>query len=386
VAIGSLEERGLLRIEGMTAEYGHRRDLLPLISILLLLSILLVGGCADFLRGTPQAAFTCSHSSCYPYQRVEFDASGCLSEKDEIIEYSWNFGGGASASGIKTQHTFTNPGDYAVCLTITTEHGQEASVTHTVHVAAGLVVPAVYPTIQAAIDAAKDGQAVIVLPGTYNENLRFRGKNIRVQSSDPDDAGTVSATIIKGKEYGRPTVNFGEGSRSTLAGFTILACPLPPDWTFCSVCTGLIYIREASPIIRANRIINSPYAGIAIYESRAHIEGNVISNNTGIIPGGGIYIDSLLVAPIIEGNTFENNTAPSGGAIFITASTSNLSPACAAETSVRENVFRNNVATKYGGGAIFVEYTGNLKLDDPDSNTYSGNDPDGIFYTVPPSG
>jgi len=43
------------------------------------------------------------------------------------------------------------------------------------------------------------------------------------------------------------------------------------------------------------------------------------------------------------------------------------------------------VATKYGGGAFFVEYTGNLKLDTPDSNTYSGNDPDDIFYTVPPS-
>ena len=308
-----------------------------------------------------------------------------MSEKDEIVEYSWTFGDGSSGAGCEVQHTFTVPGDHPVCLTITTEHGQEASVTHTVHVAAALVVPAVYPTIQAAIDAAKNGDVIVVLPGTYNENLRFRAKNITVQSGDPDDADTVSATIIKGKEYGRPTVNFGEGSRSTLAGFTILGLPLPTDWTFCSACTGLIYIREASPTIRANRIINSPNTGIAIYESRAHIEGNIISNNTGIIPGGGIYIDSLLIAPIIVGNTFENNTAPSGGAIFITASTSNPSPACAAETIVRNNVFRNNVATKYSGGAIFVEYTGNLKLDDPDSNTYSGNDPDDIFYVVPPS-
>jgi predicted outer membrane repeat protein len=354
-------------------------------SFLLLSSILLLGGCTDFLWGTPQALFTCSHSSCYPYQQVEFDASGCLSEKDEIIEYSWNFSDGASASGTKVQHTFTTPGDYPVCLTITTEHGQEASVTHTVHVAEALLVPAAYKTIQAAIDAAKDGEVIIVLPGTYNENLRFRGENITVQSSDPDDVGTVSATIIRGKEYGRPTVNFGEDSRSTLAGFTVLAGPLPPNGTFCSACTGSIYIREASPIIRANRIINSPNTGIAIYESRAHIKGNVISNNTGIIPGGGIYIDSLLIAPIIVGNTFENNTAPSGGAIFITATTLNLSPACAAETIVRENVFRNNVAMKYSGGAIFVEYTGNLKFDTPDSNTYSGNDPDDIFYVVPPS-
>ncbi len=384
MAIESLEERGLLRKEGMNAKYNHRKALLPLISFLLLSSILLLGGCADFLRGTPQAAFTCSHSSCYPYQQVEFDASGCSSEKDNVVSYSWNFGDGASASGTKVQHTFTNPGDYAVCLTITTEHEQEASVTHTVHVAAGLVVPALYPTIQAAIDAAKDGETVIVLPGIRNESLRFRGKHITVQSSDPDDPDTVSATIIKGKEYGRPTVDFGDGSRSLLAGFTILGLPLPADWTFCGACTGIIHIREASPTIRGNRIIGSPDTGIVIYESQAHIEGNIISDNESGAPGGGIYIDSLLVAPIIVGNTFENNTAPSGGAIFITASTLNLSPACAAETIVRGNVFRNNVATKYSGGAIFVEYTGNLKLDTPDSNTYSDNDPDDIFYTVPP--
>jgi len=281
---------------------------------------------------------------------MTFDASGCSSGKDEIVDYSWTFSDGASASGSRVQHTFTNPGDYVVSLTITTEHGQEAWVTHTVHVTAALVVPSVYQTIQAAIDAAKDGDVIVVLPGTYNENLRFRGKHITVQSTDSDNAGTVSATIIRGKEYGRPTVNFGEGSRSTLAGFTIIGLPLPPEWTFCSVCTGLIYIREASPTIRANRIINSPNTGIAIYESRAHIEGNVISNNTGIIPGGGVYIDSLLTAPIIEGNTFENNTAPFGGAIFITATAPKPLAACASETIVRENVFRNNVATKYRGG------------------------------------
>jgi len=38
-----------------------------------------------------------------------------------------------------------------------------------------------------------------------------------------------------------------------------------------------------------------------------------------------------------------------------------------------------------GGGAIYVEFWGNLRLDTPDSNTYSGNEPNDIFYTVPPT-
>ena len=379
-----LNEGGLFQKRALGVSTLCRTSLYLVLSFLVL--VFLLTGCTNLLWGTPQAAFTNTPGLCYCHQQMTFDASGCLSEKDEIVDYSWTFSDGASADGIKVHHTFISPGDYSVSLIITTEHGQEASVTHTVHVTAALVVPAAYKTIQAAIDAAKNDDVIVVLPGTYNENLRFRGGNITVQSSDPDDAGTVSATIIRGKEYGRPTVNFGEGSRSTLTGFTVLGLPLLPDWTFCSACTGLIYIREASPTIRANRIINSPNTGIAIYESRAHIEGNVISNNTGIIPGGGIYIDSLLIAPIIEGNTFENNTAPSGGAIFITATAPKPLAACASETIVRKNVFRNNVATKYSGGAIFVEYNGNLKLDAPDRNTYSGNDPDDIFYVVPPSG
>ena len=60
MAIKSLEERDLLRKEGMNAKYGHRRFLLPWISFFFLSSILLFGGCTDFLWSTPQAAFSFS--------------------------------------------------------------------------------------------------------------------------------------------------------------------------------------------------------------------------------------------------------------------------------------------------------------------------------------
>jgi len=84
-----------------------------------------------------------------------------------------------------------------------------------------------YKTIQGAIDAASDGEMVIVMPGTYRENVRLRGNNITVQSSDPDDDSVINSTIIRGKEYegkeyDTPTIIVAEGSRSTLAGFKIL--------------------------------------------------------------------------------------------------------------------------------------------------------------------
>jgi len=60
---------------------------------------------------------------------------------------------------------------------------------------ATIYVPDDYPTIQAAVDAASPGDTIIVLPGTYSENVYINKENLTIQSRDGADETIVQAAF-----------------------------------------------------------------------------------------------------------------------------------------------------------------------------------------------
>ena len=84
--------------------------------------------------------------------------------------------------------------------------------------ATDLLVPSEYSSMQGAINAAVDGDTVIVAPGTYNETMTINDKSITIRSS-----GGAAATKID-RVNGGGTIFSVNGSTEYLRRRVSLVC------------------------------------------------------------------------------------------------------------------------------------------------------------------
>ena len=189
-------------------------------------------------------------------------------------------------------------------------------------------VPGDQPTIQAGINAASDGDTVLIADDTYYENIRFMGKAITVASHFIMDGDTnhINNTIIDGSQPTYPDsaacVMFvhGEDTTSILSGFTLTGGSGVFTKGFNVRSGGGVFAWEAGAKIKHNKImynqVESDSGGGAGLEFLggdnywAVIDNNLISHNTSISDGYSAFGAgmSILVNAVIKNNIVEHNS------------------------------------------------------------------------------
>ena len=226
--------------------------------------------------------------------------------------------------------------------------------------AAGTInIPADYQMIQEGIDAASNGDTVLVQPGRYFENLVIDYKRIILGSLClvTGDTAYISQTVIDADSQGTAIELLGP-THYTINGFTITngsgtngggisnggyATLSNLDIVNNSaVIAGGIYSSGGGDLSLTNVTVRNNSAtdrAGGIYAMMGTINGVDIriTNNHATGPGGGIYLHSGFLN--LKRSILSNNQATRGGAIF-------LNDAYAAELSDLEMAF--NTAEKGG--------------------------------------
>ncbi|MHA2010661.1 MAG: right-handed parallel beta-helix repeat-containing protein, partial [Promethearchaeota archaeon] len=198
-------------------------------------------------------------------------------------------------------------------------------------------IPADYPTIQQGINAAVNGDTVLVADGVYTGNINFSGKSILILSEN----GPEFTTIEIGNS-GNPVVSFisGEGRNSILEGFTVTG-----DLSYWG-----IYCNSSSPSIIGN-ILTYHEAGVKVENGGPLIRRNDISFcehvDISLNKGAGIYIDGG-VGAVIDSNIIHHNIAHVAPGLVVDNNQ---------DVVITHNLLYSNIATDYASCMGFYGVT-----------------------------
>ncbi|MBN1766846.1 MAG: hypothetical protein JW860_16450 [Sedimentisphaerales bacterium] len=254
-----------------------------------------------------------------------------------------------------------NPGEYEGEITITDPSASNSPQTVNVRLQVFpegqlLTMPAEYPSIQAAINAAVNGQTIMLADGFYtgsgNRNIDFHGKAITLRSENGPDHCIISC---QGNDYhyhyGFIFQN-GEGPNSILDGITIMN-----GYRYDSDGAG-IQCYHSSPHVKNCVFLNNHGGGICNSENSnpTLIQCAFLYNNSNY--GGGMY--NILSNPQVIDCVFHGNFAYVGGGMRGGPDWVNLPEV---QFQVTRCMFTHNSAQTFKG-AIDQLVTGNIIFSD----------------------
>lgn len=189
--------------------------------------------------------------------------------------------------------------------------------------AAVIAVPADHPTIQAAINAALDGDEVVVSPGTYDASIDFLGKAITVRSTAPEDSAVVVATmlVLVGEGSVVRCVS-GETAKSVLAGFVISSGNATVEVGQNGFGGGMLVVGSSPTVQLCTFYGNAANQGgaISLTGSTSAISRCTFSGNLTFGDGGAIHAANSAVA--VTDCAFTGNfSTGAGSAVFASSST-----------------------------------------------------------------
>lgn len=200
-----------------------------------------------------------------------------------------------------------------------------------------LYVPSQYPTIQAALDAASDGDEIRVANGTYtgpgNYDLDFHGKAVTLRSASGDSERCSINCAWEGRGF---WFHSGETAASVVEGFTIRN-GYPPAYTFDGRGGGIFCSNGSSPTV-SNCIVD-----------RCSSEDHVLPEGAVAPAGGGGLACVEQSHPTVRNCLFEWCRAPSAGAGVLCDSGSNpVLTGC----TIRLCIIDNDLIGSHGGGGL----------------------------------
>lgn len=175
-----------------------------------------------------------------------------------------------------------------------------------------LRVPAEYATIQAAVDAASAGDAVVVAPGLYTETVRLK--------SDLRLFGSGSAwTVLDGGGAPVKLIDYSGATNVVVAGFTFQNVGrgnVCDDDTTMTLCSGNWYSAAifadghfeqgedpTSALLTHNIFRGNPGGVLLYYYARAVVRNNVFVDNT-----NGFVANHFNGESLVANNVFWNNS------------------------------------------------------------------------------